>query len=83
MGEQLKADTTFEQKFLDLESHFDVTKLAAPSEETKIKLVEQLLDRPEVQGLGIQFQLRSDNQRDPRSQLIHSFINQVDQLATR
>jgi hypothetical protein len=77
----LRTDMAFEGKFFDLDKHFDIQRLEAPTDETKYNLVQQLFERPEVTALGISFKLKSDNGREPRSQLIHHFINRIDQLA--
>lgn len=78
---QLEANMTYESRFFKLSDQFEIEHLLPPSDETKIALITQLFDRPEVAALNIKFQLKDGNPRDPRSQLIHQFINRVDQLA--
>lgn len=78
---RIEEDMTFEGQFFNIREHFDITKLEAPDEPTKIQLVQQLFDRPEIYTMGIHFELNDDNGREPRSQLIYNFINHVDQLA--
>lgn len=79
--ERLETEMSFESKFFNLKEHFDVVHLEAPSEDTKYQMVQQLFERPEVVGLGIEFKLKNDNGLEPRSQLIYHFINRIDQLA--
>lgn len=79
--QRLVADTAFESKFFNISEHFEITRLEAPDDDTKFQLVQQLFERPEVSSMGIRFELDKNNEREPRSQLIHHFINRIDQLA--
>lgn len=79
--DQVKSSLTIEEKFFDFDQNFEVIRLEPPSEETKFKLVQQLLGRPEVTSLQLEYKIPGDLQKDAKSQLIYQFINRVDQLA--
>src|SRR5690606_11122736 len=79
--ESIEQDMSFEGRFFSLREHFDIVKLDAPDDQTNFNLVDQHFDRPEICGRGIRFELKEDNGKDPRVQLIHHFINRVDHLS--
>lgn len=79
--ESLRQQTAFESRFLDVNKHFEVTRLEKPSVEAKIGLVQDLFNRSDIASLGYKFMHEGLSSEEARRQLIGLFVSRIEQIA--
>lgn len=78
---QLKAETDFESRFVDIEKQFKIEALEIPSEQTRNRLVDELFNNPKIASLQYEFQHNDLPQKEARRQLVGVMVNRVEQIA--
>lgn len=79
--EAFKQEAAFENKFFDLQTAFEHTRLEKPSEAVKAELFQELLRRPEVIALQYEFKHTDQRPDEARRQLIGLMVGKVEQIA--
>ncbi|MGE3387087.1 MAG: ATP-binding protein, partial [Bdellovibrionales bacterium] len=78
---QMRTDTEFEQRFVDIEKQFAIEHLEVPSEETRQKLIDELFNNSKIAGLGYTFDHKNYNDAEARRQLVGMMVNRVEHIA--
>lgn len=77
----LQQQTAFESRFLNVEKHFEITRLASPTADSKARLLSELFTRDEIAALKYDFVHESLSSDEAKRQLISLFVGRVDQIA--